>query len=537
VSGRATRVAACVLAALLAAGCAVPLDPPPAGPPGGDEPPRRGGTLHLAAGEDPKTLDPARGYDTVSWLFEQMLFDTLVTYDEGTNIVPDVAASWETSPDRLRTTFRLRHDVRFSSGRAMTAADVKYSLERLLSRAVHSQGAEFFQGLVGAADFMAGRAPAVAGIATPADDVVEFTLTAPDALFLHKLTMPFASIVDRETVERTGAEGFEREPIGTGAFVLAEWTYGQRLRLARNPHYFRPGLPYLDAVDVTIGVSDQIAWFKYPRGEIDISGIPAAEFARVTSDPRYRPLLLQRTTLSTQYLGLNCGMAPFDRIPVRQAMNLAIDKARIVELLNGRGVPARGVLPPDMPAYDPAFRPYAHDPEAARARLAEAGLGAGFDTVLWASRDDGSMRIAQSIQQDLHAIGVGLRIKPVDFPALIEAVRHPGQVALFLLGWEADFPDPSNFLTVLLHSRSRETNNNTFFADPRVDALLDEADALPPSPRRLALYHEAEVAVMRAAPWVPLVHPKSFVVRHPRVRGYRIHPLRPARLERVWVAW
>src|SRR5206468_9459222 len=133
---------------------------------------------------------------------------------------------------------------------------------------------------------------------------------------------------------------------------------------------------------------------------------------------------------------------------------------------------AHSLLPQDMPAYQQTTTGYRHDPPAARARLAEAGFGSGFSTVLWATHDDAALRIAQSIQQDLQAVGVDLAIKPVDFPALIEAIRRPGQVPLFLLGWEADFPDPSNFLTVLLHSRSRDTNNNSFFADPEVDRLL-----------------------------------------------------------------
>ena len=147
------------------------------------------------------------------------------------------------------------------------------------------------------------------------------------------------------------------------------------------------------------------------------------------------------------------------------------------------------------------------------------------------------MRLAQSIQQDLRAIGITLDLKPVDFPALIEAVRHPGIVPLFLLGWEADFPDPSNFLTVLLHSRSRDTNNNTFYANPAVDRLLDEADPLLDPARRFPLFHEAENLIMRDAPWVPLFHPAGSAVRHPRVRDYLLHPLRPSRVEEVWLAW
>jgi ABC-type oligopeptide transport system substrate-binding subunit len=110
-------------------------------------------------------------------------------------------------------------------------------------------------------------------------------------------------------------------------------------------------------------------------------------------------------------------------------------------------------------------------------------------------------------------------------------------VPLFLLGWEADFPDPSNFLTVLLHSRSRDTNNNTFYANPDVDRILDEADPLLDPVRRFALFHEAEVRIMQDAPWVPLFHPAGSAVRHPRVRAYELHPLRPSRVEGVWLAW
>jgi peptide/nickel transport system substrate-binding protein len=268
-----------------------------------------------------------------------------------------------------------------------------------------------------------------------------------------------------------------------------------------------------------------------------VAGIPSAEFARVTADARYRPLLLERTTLRTQYLGMNCGLTPFDRAPVRQALNLAIDKQRLLELIDGRGVIARTILPPDMPAYDPALHPYTHDVAAARERLAAAGLGGGFTTLLWASRDDTSMRIAQSIQQDLRAAGITLRLKPVDFPALIEAIRNPTMVPLFLLGWEADFPDPSNFLTVLLHSRSRDTNNNTFYSNPEVDRLLDEAEPVLEPARRFRLFHEAEVLVMQDAPWVPLFHPAGSAVRHPRLRDYRLHPLRPTQIDETWVAW
>ncbi len=155
------RLAWLVALGVLATACAVPLDPPPSGAPDGDEPPRAGGVLREAVPEDPRYLDPAKGYDTTSWGLEQMIFNTLVGYDAGTTIVPELAESWTLSPDGRHVSFALRHDVVFSTGRPMTAADVKYSLERLLRPTIHSQGAEFFHGLEGATDYVAGKAKEV----------------------------------------------------------------------------------------------------------------------------------------------------------------------------------------------------------------------------------------------------------------------------------------------------------------------------------------------------------------------------------------
>src|SRR5207247_584465 len=241
---------------------------------------------------------------------EQMLFNTLVDYDAGTNIVPELAESWTLSPDGRHVSFTLRHDVVFSTGRPMTAADVKYSLERLLRPAIHSQGAEFFDGIEGAKDYIAGKTKEVRGIRAPAPDRVEFDLSAVDPLFLHKLTMPFAAVVDREAAERFGDDDFTNHPVGTGAFVLEEWVYGQRLRLARNPRYFRAARPYLDAVEVTIGVSPQLAWLKYQRGEIDLAGVPPAEVQRVLADPRHPPLIPSPPTLRTPHPPLDPHDAP-----------------------------------------------------------------------------------------------------------------------------------------------------------------------------------------------------------------------------------
>lgn len=511
---------------LVLAGCRAGM--PPAFPPGAK-------VLRLAAQDDIPTLDPAVGYDTASWAFEQMIFDTLVRYsDAGVNLVPDAATSWEVSPDATRFTLHLRRGMRFSNGRAVVSRDFKYAIERVLTRATGSQGMEYYREIVGADDFAGGRAKTVAGIETPDPWTITFRLAAPDPIFLDKLAMPFAAAVPREIVARWG-EDFSRHVVGSGPFMLKQWIGGQRIALARNPFY-GGAKPALDGIVEQLGVDEELAWLKFTAGEIDVSTIPAAEFSHVMKTPRLKALTLYLVTLSTFYLGMNCRMRPFDDVRVRRAFNYAINKRKLIDLLNGRGVIARGILPPSMPGYDPAVRGYPYDPAMARRLFEQAGVGAKFAPQLWMRADPTEMMIGQSIQQDLALIGVNVVLKPVAWPALLQAVRQRDTVQLFNFGWEADFPDPENFLQVLFSKKQRGANNDTFYDNPRVDELLDRAAPVNDLTRRYRLYDQAEKIIVADAPWVPLYNPVTYMIRQPWVHDYILNPMRPTRLDRVWLS-
>jgi len=508
----------------LALGCAPASGGPESAPP----------YLRLAGADEIPTLDPARGYDTSSWQFEEMLFNTLLDYDAQGNLVPELATAWEVSGDHRTYTFRLRDDVRFTTGRPLTAADVRYSIVRVLDPRTRSQGAEFFRVLEGA-ESCTEKSCAVPGIQVLDAHTLRFVLRDFDPLFLHKLAMPFAAAVPAEEVERWG-EDFARHPVGSGPFMLQEWVSGQRLLLVRNPAYFIPGIPRLAGVERLVGVTDELAWLKYEAGQLDVASIPPAEFPRVIRAPRYQPLLRHVTTMTTNYLGMNCQVQPFTDRRVRQAMNFAVNKVKILRLLNDRGVVARGFLPPNMPGFRPGPPGYPFDPARARQLLAEAGYGGGFSTMLWVRSDETTLRLAESVQQDLADVNVQVQIKAIAWAPFLEAVRSPDLVPFFFLGWEADFPDPSNFLDVLLNSKSIGTNNNTNYRNPEVDALLDEAAHTVDAARRLALLQHVEAVAVADAPWVFLFHPVTYVVVHPRVRDFDLHPLRPPRVERVWLA-
>src|SRR5262249_37086740 len=144
--------------------------------------------------------------------------------------------------------------------------------------------------------------------------------------------------------------------------------------------------------------------------------------------------------------------------------------------------------------------------------------------------------LAQSIQQDLAEVQVMVQIKLIAWGPFLEAIRQPDLVPMFLLGWEADFPDPSNFLEVLLHSKSIGSNNNTNYSNAEVDALLDAAAHSVDAAARLRLLQNAELRALDDAPWILLYHPVSYDIVNPRVRDFQLHPLRPARFDHVWLA-
>jgi oligopeptide transport system substrate-binding protein len=492
--------------------------------------------LNLASISDVPTLDPAAGYDVESWMFEQMIFDTLVRYsDAGVDLVPDLATAWQSSPDATTFTFHLRRDAHFTDGHSVTSADFKYAIERVLDPATRSKGIEYYRAIAGAADFIAHRTKAVAGIETPDPWTIVFHLAAPDPIFLHKLAMPFASAVPRELVEKWG-EDFSRHVVGSGPFVLKEWVGGQRIVLAKNPQYFVKGVPHLDAVVESIGVSEDLQWFKFEGGEIDVSNIPPAVFPYVMKTPRLRKLTLRIVTVTTRYLGMNCQMPPFNDERVRRAFNYAVNKPKLIAVLNGRGIVANGVMPPGLPGFDPHLPGYPYDPARARQLLEQAGLAHGFEATLWMPADQTMMILGQSVQQDLDLVGVHLMLKAIAFPPFLEAIRLPITVPLFFSGWEADFPDPANFLDVLLSRKQWGANNDAFFSDPRVDALLAEAAPLSDLARRYAIYDQAERIIVDDAPWVFLYYPITYEIQQPWVHGYVLNPMRPARLENVWLS-
>jgi len=221
--------------------------------------PKQGGQMVVTYKDDISTLDPAIGYDWQNWSMIKSLFDGLMDYKPGTTeLIPDLAESYTVSEDGLVYTFKLRKGVKFHNGREMVASDIKYSIERAVNPKTQSPGQGFFWQIDGYDEMVAGNADELSGITTPNDDTVVIELSQPDATFLQIVAINFAFAVAREEVERYGQD-FGRNPVGTGAYEMTEWTLGQRVVFERNRDYFRPGSPFLDKIIFEVGQEPQVA--------------------------------------------------------------------------------------------------------------------------------------------------------------------------------------------------------------------------------------------------------------------------------------
>ncbi len=487
-----------------------------------------GGAITVTYKDDVATLDPAIGYDWQNWSMIKSLFNGLMDYVPGTTeLRPGLAESYDISPDGMSFTFHLRAGVKFHNGREMTADDVKYSLDRVTNPATKSPGAGFFGSIKGYDKMADGSATALEGVTVVDPLTVRIDLSRADATFLQVMALNFSYVVPKEVVEAEG-EDFGKKPVGTGAFKLSDWTLGQHLIFAKNADYWRAGEPYLDQITFEVGQEPVVALLRLQNGEVDIAGdgIPPAKFNEVMADPAQKAQAVSGGGLQTGYITMNVKAAPFDKVEVRQAINMAINKDRIVQIINGRAVPANQPLPPLMPGYDKDFKGYAYDPAAAKEMLAKAGFADGFDTDLYVMNTDPNPRIAQAIQQDLAEIGVKASIQSLAQANVIEAGGQGTAPMIWSGGmaWSADFPDPSDFYGPILGCAAAEPGgwNWAHYCNADLDAKAQLADAMTDpaqTEERNKAWATVYAQVMADAPWVPVFNETRYTIRSARMGG------------------
>ncbi|TXR48885.1 ABC transporter substrate-binding protein [Phyllobacterium endophyticum] len=510
--------------------------------------PRQGGDIIVTYKDDIATLDPAIGYDWVNWSMIKSLYSRLMDYEPGTaNLVPSLAETFGVSDDGLTYTFKLRKGVKFTNGREVVASDVKYSIERAVNPKTQGPGAGFFGSIKGYEEVTGSKTTTLEGIETPDDATVIFHLSRPDATFLHVLAINFASVVPHEAVEAAGGD-FGKKPVGSGTFMLKDWTIGQRLVFERNPDYFVKDMPHIDKFTVEVGQEPLVALLRLQKGEVDIAGdgIPPAKFLEIKNSPDGPNMIVDGQQLHTGYVTLNTRVKPLDNVKVRQALNMAVNKDRITRILNGRATAANQPLPPLMPGYDKSYTGYAYDVEKAKALLAEAGFPDGFETVLYSTNTDPQPRIAQAIQQDLAAVGVKAEVRALAQANVIAAGGTEGEAPMIWSGgmaWIADFPDPSNFYGPILGCSGAVAGgwNWSWYCNPDIDKRAVAADSMSDPAKvaeRSGTWGKIFTDIMADAPWIPVINERRVVAKSLRMGGadnIYIDPTRVINYDAIYV--
>ena len=510
--------------------------------------PVKGGVYRRAFADSYIILDPALIKDSNSHEVCRRIYDGLVEFNESGLPIPSIAESWSISEDKLVYTFKLRDDVYFhansggqptaNKGRQLTADDVVYTFERLLRPIEGYQGA-FFQVIKGAKNYNGGKSEHISGISKVASLSVKFELEKPFAPFVSLLGMCNAFIVAKEDCEGPNAD-LTRRPIGTGPFMWAG-KKGNTLILEANQKHFR-GRPWLDKIEFPIIEDEKERFAAFNRGELMHVDVPDSEYENVKQNAELAANLLEVSTWGTNYLGMNLNMKPFDNKFFRQAMNYAIDRNAIVNLvLNGRAKIAHGVLPPGIPGYDKDFKGYSYNPEKAAELLKKAGYKDGKEIpeiVLQYNRDIIHTRTSEFVMANLSDIGIKCRVKEVEFDEHLSSIES-GEAAFFRMGWSVDYPDPDSFLYTLFHSSNIDKGYNfTRINDEELDRLLDKARFETETAQRVKLYRQAEKLIVEQAPWVFMYFYTDHLLHQPQVKGIQLVAMGQPfiKYRKIWIA-
>lgn len=480
------------------------------------------GYVYYRLNANPSTLDPALIVDVTGGFISAKLFNGLVRLDEKLNVIPDIAEKWTISGDGLTYTFDLRSDVKYSNNHSVTAHDFKYSFKRILDPKTRSPNTWVLEKIAGAKDFMEGRTEDVTGIRVINEQTLEIRLEKPFSPFLYLLTMSAAYVVPEEEVKRWGPD-FSTNPVGTGPFVLKEWLPNRELRLEKNEGYFEKGAKVRGIV-YRIIPEDLTAMTEFELGNIDVISVPATGFQKYRDDPKWKDLMASIKGINTYYIGLNCSRPPFDNPELRRAMNLAVDRKKLLSTFyENRGRPAAGPVPDLLRKWD-APPSYEYDPKKAQEIVASLGMR-GRTIHFYVAADQEVVDMAEFIQSYINKTGLKVKITQMEWSAFKEATNR-GEPDMFWLSWWADYPDPEDFLFPLFHSSNTgPAGNRARYMNPEVDILIERGQAARNEKQRDRFYEKAERLIVSDSPWVFFWHKTDHALRQPWIKDYRIYPI------------
>jgi peptide/nickel transport system substrate-binding protein len=500
------------------------------------------------------SLDPAFSRNQNAIWMNNALYNGLVQIDDSLKTRPCIAKAWEISPDGTLYTFHLRNDVYFHDsplfkngiGRRAVAADFAYSFYRLIDPKVISSGSWIFSDKVnGKSAFIASN-----------DSTFQIKLKQPFPPLLSMLTAQYCSVVPHEVVDYYGKD-FRQHPVGTGPFKFKYWKEGEVMVLLKNEKYWEKDkhgsrLPYLDAIRATFIGDKQTAFMNFISKKLDfLNDIDGSyrddiltKSGKVTQKYKGKFVMSTGPFLNTIYLGMlvDSSLAivkssPLRKLKIRQAINYAIDKQKMIKYLrNSMGTAgSAGFIPMGMPGFDAReVKGYTYNPERARQLLKEAGYpdGDGLPEIVLHTTV-GYRSLIEYVQGQLDRIGIKTSVEITQGASLRELVSKNG-VNFFYGTWIADYPDAENYLSVFYSKNKIPYGPNyTGFNNKAFDNLFEQAYHEASDEKRYTLYRKMDNLVMQQSPIVILYYDKRVNLYQNDISGYSINAQNLLVLKRV----
>ncbi|MEZ1953432.1 ABC transporter substrate-binding protein [Pseudomonas asiatica] len=464
------------------------------------------------------------GFDTAQYTSAtdndaaEPIYNRLVEFERGgTAVHPALATRWEVSKDGLRYTFHLREGVKFHSNKAFApsrdfnADDVLFTFNRMLDknhpfRQAYPTEFPYFISM--------GLDKNIARVEKTGPLTVVFTLNKVDAAFIQNLAMSFASILSAEYAEQLMTSGrpsdINQQPIGTGPFVFQRYQKDSQIRYKGNKAYWSPQDVKIDNLVFSINIDPSVRIQKLRRNECQVTLNPRpADLPALKADSKLQ--VLQQPGFNLGYIAYNTQHPPFDRLEVRQAMDMAVNKQAIIQAVyQDSGQLAVNAMPPTQWSYDDSIKDAPFDPEKAKQLLQQAGVKPGTEITLWAMPvqrpyNPNAKLMAEMLQADWSKLGFKVRIVSYEWGEYLKRMKS-GEHDIALIGWTGDNGDPNNWLGTLYNCDAIGSNNYSLWCDPQYDSLVKQAKQVTDRAQRTALYQQAQQRLKQQVPITPVAH-------------------------------
>lgn len=462
------------------------------------------------------TLNPAATTSLTDVSVERTIFEGLVGFNRDLELVPELAASWEVSEDATEITFHIREGVTFHDGTPVNAETIKAYFEWALNpeNSINARAQSVFEN--------------VAKIEVVDPYTLHFTLEKPNSLMIYTFATSNGRILSPAAIEKYG-EDVGRHPVGTGPYQFVSWN-NPVITLEAYDNYWGEGPPYVECIEFVVVPNAATRVAQLQAGEVAfIEQLPAQLASAVENSSNLEVAVTPSTFMRA--FQMNTQVEPFNDVRVRKALNYAINKEQLVDVaIGGYGTVVTSAITDSTRGYAPQ-PPYEYDPERARELLAEAGYEDGFTAKMLTFNGTLYRTVGQVLQQMLADVGVTLELNPTESGALIEKIFKPieeTELETSLVGANASTGLANRSLVASFATSSWPPawNNWSFYSNPEVDRLLEEAIHTIDQEERLGMYARVQEIIWNDAPWVFLYSPDSVAGKATNLEGVYYMPIR-----------